>query len=127
MTEPKSEHPFEPIQTSSGHQDVTLAERIAKKVTEIGDAFGVDPWVTRSPGEAANYIAGYAKGIQEAAEIAAQTDPNAHGIAARIRELEPAMTAPETAWVSVNETRTRPGLILRPGMTEPLSQGQFET
>jgi hypothetical protein len=45
-----------------------LSQVIELKMREIGDIIGVDPWVTRTPGEAANYLAGYAKALDDAAK-----------------------------------------------------------
>jgi hypothetical protein len=54
----------------SGPERKPLSEIISLKMREIKEITGTDPWVTRSPGEAANYIAGYAAGLEEAAKVA---------------------------------------------------------
>lgn len=44
-----------------------LSQMIELKMREIEAITGSDPWVTRTPGEAANYIAGYTKALEDAA------------------------------------------------------------
>ncbi len=48
--------------------DLDLATLINEKMKEIQAVTGADPWVTRTPEEAAQYIAGYARGVEDAAK-----------------------------------------------------------
>jgi hypothetical protein len=96
-----------------------LTEIIAEKMKEIEAVAGADPWVTRTPEEAANYLAGYTRALEDAAEIAdkwgsgkwqvesrngrsrftlrdlqAQTNTTGRAIAEDIRALSPSKTGP---------------------------------
>jgi hypothetical protein len=54
----------------SSPEGMPLADIISLKMKEIQEIVGSDPWVTRTPGEASNYIAGYVSGLEEAAKVA---------------------------------------------------------